>query len=333
MSSYDAFLEGLKAERRRWLITGGAGFIGSHITEVLLEAGQEVVVLDNLSTGKRSNLDFAVAKGLADRLTVIEGDIRDAATCRRACEGVQHVHHHAAQVSVPRSVEDPAGNNADNVEGFVNILEAARAAGARRVVYASSSAVYGAAKTLPNHEDRPGASLSPYALSKFVDELYGDLYTRTYGLGCTGLRYFNVYGPRQDPKGAYAAVIAKWIDCLVDGQGCTVFGDGSATRDFVFVRDIVQANLRAALCDTAAGRVYNVATGRTVDLKTLYTTLLEVFSDLRGTDRGLQLQMAAPRAGDILHSSADITRIREELGFEARHTLAQGLRALVESLG
>lgn len=332
MGAYATLLEQLKTSPRRWLVTGGAGFIGSHITEVLLGAGQEVTILDNLSTGKRANLAFVAAQGWEGRLRFVEGDIRDPKACREACEGVAVVHHHAAQISVPRSLEDPSGNNADNVEGFVNVLEAARAAGATRVVYATSSAVYGDAKELPNVEERPGASLSPYALTKYINELYGDFYTRIYGLGCTGLRYFNVYGPRQDPKGAYAAVIAKWIDCLVPGQPCTVFGDGSATRDFVYVRDIVQANLLAATTEGAAGKVYNVATGHTVNLQQLYATLLEVCAAEKGTDPGLVLQQAAPRIGDILHSSADIRRIQEDLGFEPLHTLKEGLTALVRSL-
>ncbi len=334
MSSYADLLASLSASPRRWLVTGGAGFIGGHITETLLAQGQEVVVLDNLSTGKLANLAFAEANGWADRLRIIQGDIRDIKACREAMKGVSVVHHHAAQISVPKSLQDPLGNHADNLDGFVNILEAAREVGVSRVVYASSSAVYGDAKVLPNVEERPGLSLSPYALSKYLNEFYGEFYSRVYGVPCVGLRYFNVYGPRQDPKGAYAAVIAKWLDCLVANQPCTVFGDGSATRDFVFVKDIVQANLRAATApaEVAAGRVFNVGSGVVTDLQTLYGTLLEVCVELKGTDAGLVLAKAEPRVGDILHSSADTSRIQESLGYAAAFSLKEGLRQLVASV-
>lgn len=332
MTAYTELLASLPASPRRWLVTGGAGFIGGHIAEELLSHGQEVVVLDNFSTGKRANLAFAEANGWSGRLRVVEGDIRDFQACREAMQGVSVVHHHAAQISVPKSLQDPMGNHADNLDGFVNILEAAREVGVSRVVYASSSAVYGDAKVLPNHEDRPGACLSPYALSKYLNELYGDFYTRIYGVPCVGLRYFNVFGPRQDPKGAYAAVIAKWLDCLAANQPCTVFGDGSATRDFVFVKDIVQANLLAATRPEAAGMVFNVASGAVTDLQTLYTTLLDVCAELKGTDPSLVLAHAEPRMGDILHSSADIQRIQETLGYRAAYSLRDGLARLVASV-
>ncbi len=322
----------LSATPHRWLVTGGAGFIGSHLAEALLAGGQDVVVLDNLSTGRRANLDgLPVQSG---SLRFLQGDLRDRGACHEATVGVDVILHHGAQVSVPASLQDPMTTHEVNVTGFVNLLEAAREAGVGRVVYASSSAVYGDPAELPNTEARPGACLSPYALSKRLNELWGELTSRVYGLPCVGLRYFNVYGPRQDPKGAYAAVIAAWLDRIAARQPCTVYGDGGATRDFVYVGDVVQANLRAALAppERVSGAVFNVGSGVTTDLRTLYRILLRVCAVLKGTDPTLVLQPAPERPGDIRHSSADLTRIRQVLGYAPAFTLEEGLQRLVASL-
>lgn len=324
--------ESLKAGQIRWLVTGAAGFIGSHLVEALLSAGQTVVGLDDLSAGYRRNLELALAgagEGAEARFRFLEGSIADPGLCRSACEGVHFVLHHAALASVPRSMERPLDFSAVNTEGFANILEAARAQGVRRVVYASSSAVYGDDPRLPKTEDQPGRSLSPYALTKAVNELYAELWSRVYGLQTVGLRYFNVFGPRQDPNGAYAAVIPRWADAARKGDPVTVYGDGSATRDFCSVRNVVLANLQVATTNDPgiSGSVFNIACG----VRTSLRELLERICVLFAPGRDVPVRYGAPRPGDIAHSLASIDRAEAVLGYVPRISLEEGLREMAEA--
>ncbi len=303
-----------------WLVTGAAGFIGSHLTEALLREGAQVVGLDNFATGHRRNLDDALRRsGGAARFAFIEGDIADAAVCQRAVAGVDYVLHQAALGSVPRSIERPLDSHRANVDGFVNMLVAARDARVRRFVYASSSSVYGDDAGLPKVEARVGRVLSPYAATKAVNELYARVFEKTYGLETVGLRYFNVFGPRQDPEGAYAAVMPRWFAALRRGEPCVINGDGSTSRDFCFVKNVVQANVKAATAPGASDAVYNVAVGEKTSLLTLHTLIAE------------RLGVAVPpvfrpfRAGDIKDSQADISLARQRLGYAPTHTVAQGL--------
>lgn len=316
------------AEPRTWLVTGAAGFIGSNLVEELLALGQVVVGLDNFSTGHRSNLDEVLNAHpeRAPRFTMIEGDIRDLDVCRAACEGADYMLHHAALGSVPWSVADPLTTNAVNVTGFVNLLVAAKDAGVSRVVYASSSAVYGDAAEQPQVEAHVGQPLSPYAASKAADETYALSFQRSYGLESIGLRYFNVFGRRQDPSGAYAAVIPRWITNLLRGEPCTIFGDGETTRDFCYVANVVQANILAATTDArATAQVYNVACGESV-------TLNELFAMLRDhlLAEGADVSYATPqygefRTGDVRFSCASIDKARELLGYSPSHPVDAGL--------
>jgi UDP-N-acetylglucosamine/UDP-N-acetylgalactosamine 4-epimerase len=315
--------------RRRWLVTGCAGFIGSHLIETLLRAGQEVVGLDNFATGHQRNLDeVRSAVGPAwQSMRFIEGDIADEATCRASCEGAQVVLHEAALGSVPRSLADPLSTHRANATGFVNMLVAAKDAGVQRFVYAASSSTYGDSPTLPKVEDRIGRPLSPYAVTKYLNELYADVFGRCYGMATVGLRYFNVFGPRQDPAGAYAAVIPRWVASMLRGEVCAIHGDGETSRDFCFVRNVVQVNLRAALADhpEALNQVYNVAVGERTTLTQLHTLLAGEVSRLRPG-----LSVATPhygdfRAGDVRHSLADIGKARSLLGYEPTHTVRQGI--------
>lgn len=325
--AYDALRERLRTEPRTWLVTGAAGFIGSHLVETLLSLGQRVTGLDNFATGHRRNLEAvhaAVGEGAWANFHFLEADIRDPAACAAACEGVQIVLHQAALGSVPRSLADPATTNAVNVAGFLNMLVAARDAKVSRFVYAASSSTYGDHPGLPKVEDRIGRPLSPYAVTKYVNELYADVFARSYGLRSIGLRYFNVFGPRQDPDGAYAAVIPRWCAALCDGREVRIHGDGETSRDFCYVANAVQANLLAACTgrEDALDTVYNVAVGDR-------TTLVELFDTLRG-----HLAPSAPdavhgdfRAGDVRHSQADIGRARERLGYAPSHDVRAGLAA------
>jgi UDP-N-acetylglucosamine 4-epimerase len=326
----DEVLAHVRAAPARWLVTGAAGFIGSHLLETLLRAGQHVRSLDNFSTGRRANLDDVrqrVGEEAWSRHEAIEGDIADEATCRVACTGVELVLHQAALGSVPRSIADPLATHRANATGFLNMLVAARDAGVRRFVYAASSSTYGDSPALPKVEDVIGKPLSPYAVTKYLNELYAGVFGRCYGLQTIGLRYFNVFGPRQDPNGAYAAVIPRWIASMLEGAECTINGDGETSRDFCFVANAVQANLRAALTSEveAIGRVYNVAVGERTTLNQLHA---EIASSLQSLRPGLRI--AAPthapfRAGDVRHSLADIALARGLLGFEPTHTVREGL--------
>jgi UDP-N-acetylglucosamine 4-epimerase len=330
----DAVLSGIDmSQRRRWLVTGAAGFIGSHLTEALLYAGQEVAGLDNFSAGSRDNLDAALrgaGEEAAGRFRLYEGDIRDGNACKRACQGAEFVLHHAAFVSVPGSVADPRLAHSANVEGFFNVLQAARECGARRFVYASSSAVYGDDPELPKTEARTGKSLSPYAATKLVDELYADAWGEIYGMECVGLRYFNVFGPRQDPNGPYAAVIPRWVRALRDGSPVTIYGDGQSSRDFCYVKNVVRANVLAATTKRreAVGKAYNIACG-------VKTTLNELFATLK---KQIAPDSAPPvyedfRRGDIVHSLASIERARALLDYFPLYSLEEGLREMLSSPG
>jgi UDP-N-acetylglucosamine 4-epimerase len=307
-----------------------AGFIGSNLAEALLVQGHEVVGLDNFATGYRHNLDDVadrVGEEAASRFAFIEGDIRDLDACRQACDGVDIVLHQAALGSVPRSIKDPLSTHAVNVDGFVNMLVAARDAGVQRFVYASSSSVYGDHPGLPKVEAEIGTPLSPYAVSKRTNELYAKTFQDHYGLETVGLRYFNVFGRRQDPSGAYAAVIPKWIGQLLGGEQPTIFGDGETSRDFCYIANVVQANLRAGSAPAeATGTVYNIAYGDRTTLNELYASIVQ---NLEAERPGLSLPEAeyGPfRAGDVRHSLANIDHARERLGYAPTHSAQEGLR-------
>lgn len=329
MTAYGQLLQELPNRPCTWLVTGVAGFIGSNLLETLLKLDQRVVGLDNFATGFRHNLDEVQALVTPEqwaRFTFIEGDIRSLDDCRRACEGADHVLHQAAIGSVPRSIEDPITTNEANISGGLNMLVAARDAKVRSFVYAASSSTYGDHPGLPKLEDNIGKPLSPYAVTKYVNELYADVFSRSYGFHSIGLRYFNVFGPRQDPDGAYAAVIPKWTAALLKGEPVWVNGDGETSRDFCYIANAVQANLLAA-CTTDAGalnQVYNVAVGDRTTLNGLYRLLRDNL-----VPHGVPAD-AAPsyrdfRHGDVRHSQADIGKAGRLLGYSPTHRLADGI--------
>jgi len=304
------------------LITGGAGFIGSHTADALLTQGFAVRVLDNFSNGKHANLN---ALALADgRLTVIEGDVRDAAITDAAVKGVDAVLHLAAQVSVPRSVADPVESSTHNIAGFLNVLDAVRRHKIPRMVYASSAAVYGVPEALPLTEANTAKPLSPYGLEKFINDQYAALYGELYGVSSVGMRYFNVYGPRQDPKSPYAGVISKFADGLEGASPLRVFGDGSQTRDFIYVGDVARANVLALQGDVVG--VLNVGTGTSVTLLELIEAMKEAF------DKPAMVRHEPPATGDIAHSATNPARLKQTLGWQPATTFVQGLRALAGSL-
>lgn len=313
--------------QRNWLVTGVAGFIGSNLLESLLAAGQKVVGLDNLSTGHFRNLEETHAR-VGDaawaRFAFLEADIRDADACKDAARGVDHVLHQAALGSVPRSLADPLTTNEVNVSGFLNMIDAARQANVKSFVYAASSSTYGDDPTLPKQENRIGNPLSPYAVTKYVNELYASVYARAYGFRATGLRYFNVFGPRQDPDGAYAAVIPKWTAAMLANEPIQINGDGESSRDFCFVDNAVQANLRAALIDEAyQGTVYNVAVGDRTTLNHLFGSIRESLA-LHQVHYDRAPEYVDFRAGDVRHSQADISKI-STIGYDPTHNVQQGL--------
>jgi nucleoside-diphosphate-sugar epimerase len=302
------------------LVTGGAGFIGAHLAEALAARGARVRVFDNFATGLRGNLE-----GLEGRIELLEGDLRDAEACRRACAGAVYVFHQAALGSVPRSLEDPATSLDVNVGGTANILAGAREAGARRVVYASSSSVYGDSPLLPKKEGEEGAVLSPYAMSKKMDEQLAEIFGRCYNLELVGLRYFNVYGPRQRPDGPYAAVIPRFFDASFRGEAPLIHGDGGQSRDFTFVEDAVTANLLAAGAGReACGRAFNVAGGRRA-------SVLELAELIRGIAGGPPPRFGPPRPGDVLHSLADLSASESLLGYRPAVGLEEGLRRTAQA--
>lgn len=309
---------------KNFLITGGAGFIGSHLVEYLLTNGAaKVRVLDNLATGSINNVQLFSANS---RYEFIEGDIRDFETCKRACSGIDHVSHQAALGSVPRSVKDPVTSNEVNVSGQLNMLTAAKDTGVKTFIYASSSAVYGDEPNLPKQEEKIGNPLSPYAVTKKTNELYADVFGRLYGMKIAGLRYFNVFGPRQDPEGPYAAVIPLFVSGILKKTPVYINGDGEQTRDFTYVENAVQANIRAMLSDkeTAFGKAYNVAVGERFSVNLLFSSICEL----------LQMQHAPvyrePREGDIRNSLADISRAKELLGYEPTERFMDGLKITVD---
>ncbi len=332
MSDYQALQATLAQRPRVWLVTGAAGFIGSHLVETLLGLGQQVVALDNFATGHQANLDDVRARVGASawsRCRFIEADICDSRACQNAMTEVDYVLHQAALGSVPRSIEDPLATHRANIDGFVNMLIAARDAGVQRFVYAASSSTYGDHPGLPKVEDEIGNPLSPYAVTKYVNELYADVFGRCYGMPCIGLRYFNVFGPRQDPQGAYAAVIPRWFEALRQGQPCQINGDGETSRDFCFIDNTVQANLLAATTETpeAINQVYNVAVGGQTTLNALFYAIRDLLAPAQPSVREIEPVYQDFRAGDVRHSLANIDKARRLLGYQPTHSVAQGLAA------
>jgi UDP-glucose 4-epimerase len=301
------------------LVTGGGGFIGSHMVERLVERDDRVRVLDNFATGNRENLARVI-----DDIDLVEGDIQSYERVHNAVRGCELVFHLAALPSVPRSIQDPLTSNASNVIGTLNMLLAARDAGVRRVIYASSSSVYGANTHLPKREANLPLPMAPYAVSKLAGEGYCRSFTEVYGLETVALRYFNVYGPRQDPLSAYAAVIPRFIEAFLDGQRPVIYGDGAQSRDFTYVEDVVEANLRAAAAEGAAGDVFNVARGQRVSLGKMVEMLREL------TGRDLEPIHGDPRAGDVRESEADTSRTKQILGYAPQTDLEEGLRLTIE---
>ena len=328
MSPYENLRRELKSAPHRWLITGVAGFIGSNLLEQLLTLGQTVVGLDNFSTGKEHNLEEVKARVTPEQwagFRFIEGDITHLETCTQACTKIDFVLHQAGRGSVPRSLANPIATHDVNVTGFLNMLVAARDAGVKRFVYASSSSVYGDHPALPKVEDRVGTVLSPYAATKAMDEMYASVFSRAYRMPNIGLRYFNVFGPRQDPDGPYAAVIPLWIASLLKGAPVYINGDGETSRDFCYVANVVQANLLAACSDASAtNQVYNIAVGQRTTLNELYHLIRAVVPNHNGSPE--QTPAYRPfRPGDVRHSLADITKAKQMLGYTPTHTVEKGL--------
>jgi UDP-N-acetylglucosamine 4-epimerase len=331
MTDYDELLARLPQSPATWLVTGVAGFIGSNLLETLLRLDQRVVGLDNFATGHQRNLDEVkslVTPAQWARFTFHPGDIRQLSDCRRACEGVDCVLHQAALGSVPRSLQDPIGTNSTNIDGFLNMLVASRDAKVRSFVYAASSSTYGDHPGLPKVEDRIGKPLSPYAVTKYVNELYADVFARSYGFATIGLRYFNVFGRRQDPEGVYAAVVPKWTAAMIQHEHVFIHGDGETSRDFCYIDNAIQANLLAAMATDPAARnqVYNVAVGDRTTLNTLFHLIRDNLA-ANGEHRDLQPTYRDFRPGDVRHSQADISKARMLLGYAPRFDLRAGIAA------
>jgi UDP-N-acetylglucosamine 4-epimerase len=324
MTTYEEVQQRIRDKRRTWLVTGAAGFIGSNLAQKLLELGQDVVGLDNFSTGKRENLD--------ERIRFIEGDIRSLDTCRQAVKGVDVVLHQAALGSVPRSIERPLTTHDNNVNGFLNMLVATRDAGIPRMVFASSSAVFGDDPQLPKVEERIGQAASPYGLSKHINELYAKVFAYCYGFEWVGLRYFNVFGPRQDADGAYASVIPAWIGALLRGETAYINGDGSCARDFCHVDNVVQMNLRAATTDdpAAVNQAYNVAHGEMTSLTELYEIIRDLLARHRPHLKTVRAVHREPRRGDIQLSRADIGKAQRLLGYAPTMRIMDGLEKTMD---
>lgn len=311
------------------LITGGAGFIGSNLTEYFLNKDYQVRVLDNFSTGYKHNIKDFLEN---ENFELLEGDIRDLEVCRKACEGVDYILHQAALGSVPRSIEDPVTSNEVNVSGFLNMLVAARDAKVKRFVYAASSSTYGDSKSLPKVEEVIGKPLSPYAITKYVNELYADVFSRTYGMECIGLRYFNVFGRRQDPKGAYAAVIPKFVIQLINHQSPVINGDGTYSRDFTYIDNVIQMNELAMLTDNpeAVNTVYNTAVGDRTTIKQMAQLLKEYLAKYDEKIGEVEILHGPNRIGDIPHSLASIDKAKEHLGYAPTHVFEEGLKEAVD---
>ena len=335
MTTYETLKENLATTPSTWLVTGVAGFIGSNLLETLLSLNQRVVGLDNFATGHRFNLDKVeqeVSPEQWEGFTFIEGDIRDPQATAKACRGVDYVLHQAALGSVPRSLADPLTTNDNNISGFLTMLVAARDAGVKRFVYAASSSTYGDHPDLPKVEDRIGRPLSPYAVTKLVNELYAEVFARCYSTQSIGLRYFNIFGRRQDPNGAYAAVIPQWVSAMIGDDRVFINGDGETSRDFCYIDNAVQANLLAAMVENpeAVNQVYNVAVGERTTLNELYKAihglLLPRFPHLRDVEPIYR----DFRPGDVRHSLADISKARELLGYEPTHRIGEGLKEAMD---
>lgn len=324
MDAYRKAQQQLQTTPRRWLVTGAAGFIGSHITEQLLALSQQVVGLDNFMTGSRTNLE-AATKGREGQFRFIEGDIRDPSVCAGAMEGIDIVVHQAALGSVPRSLADPRLVHTVNVDGFLNMLLAARDAGVKRFVYASSSSCYGDSETLPKREGEEGRPLSPYAATKAINDVYGSVFAHAYGMETAGLRYFNVFGPRQDPLGPYAAVIPLWMRSLLRGETCHINGDGKTSRDFCYVANAVQANILAGTAERLGGDVINVAVGGGATLAELFDRIRNALAKFNPSIATVQPAYRDFRPGDIRHSLADITRAKTLLGYHPTHNWDRGI--------
>ncbi|MFK8265434.1 SDR family oxidoreductase [Capnocytophaga cynodegmi] len=314
---------------KKILVTGGAGFIGSNLSERLLELGAVVTVLDNFATGHRHNIEPFLSN---KNFTLIEGDIRDLETCRKACEGQEFVLHQAALGSVPRSINDPITSNDVNVGGFLNMLVAARDAGVKRLVYAASSSTYGDSKSLPKVEDVIGKPLSPYAITKYVNELYADVFKRTYNFDTIGLRYFNVFGRRQDPNGAYAAVIPKFVIQLMNYQSPTINGDGTYSRDFTYIDNVIQMNLLAMISENtnAVNQVYNTAVGDRTTIKDMAELLRTFLAKYDPKIAEVEILNGPNRLGDVPHSLASIEKAQKNLGYQPTHKFAEGLKEAVD---
>lgn len=330
MNQYQQVCANLQATPKTWLVTGVAGFIGSNLLETLLKLNQTVVGLDNFATGHQHNLDEVQSLVTAEqwaKFSFIEGDIRQFADCQKACIGVDYVLHEAALGSVPRSIADPITTNETNISGFLNMLTAARDAGVASFTYAASSSTYGDHPALPKVEENIGNPLSPYAVTKYVNELYADVFAKTYGFKTIGLRYFNVFGQRQDPKGAYAAVIPKWTSSMIAGEDVFINGDGETSRDFCFIQNVVQANILAATTqsDEAKNQVYNVALGDRTTLNELYRAIQAALAtnDVNFERDPVYREF---RAGDVRHSQASIAKIEQGLGYAPQFKIAEGIQ-------
>lgn len=330
MTTYEKLKIRLRRAPCAWLVTGAAGFIGSNLVETLLKLNQRVAGLDNFATGRKANLEQVkqrVTRGQWRKFRFFDGDIAALKTCQRACRKVEYVLHQAALGSVPRSIEDPIHSNESNVTGFLNMLVAARDNRVKRFVYASSSAIYGDHPGLPKVEDIIGGPLSPYAVTKYVNELYADVFTRCYGMETVGLRYFNVFGPRQDPDGPYAAVIPKWIAAMIKNEPLCINGDGKTSRDFCYVDNAVQMNLLAAVTGSskAANQVYNVALNERTSLNELFVMLRECLVPHYPHLRRYKPIYREFRAGDVRHSQADISKARRLVGYAPTHRIEEGI--------
>lgn len=329
MTAYESLLQQLPATPKTWLITGVAGFIGSNLLETLLKLDQRVTGLDNFATGHQRNLNEVQALVTPEqwqRFHFIEGDIRHLEDCQKACEGVDYVLHQAALGSVPRSINDPITTNATNIAGYLNMLVAARDAKVASFTYAASSSTYGDHPGLPKVEDVIGKPLSPYAVTKYVNELYADVFSRTYGFNTIGLRYFNVFGKRQDPDGAYAAVIPKWTAAMINGEDVFINGDGETSRDFCFIDNTVQANLLAAtsISEGSRNQIYNVAVGGRTDLNQLFTAIKKSLA-INGVNYAKGPVYREFRTGDVRHSQADIGKVQRLLGYEPQFDIQSGI--------
>lgn len=321
-------MESINLSNRKILVTGGAGFIGSNLCEILLARKNQVVCLDNLSTGKKENIKEFIDN---PNFQFIKGDIRNLEDCRKAVAGVDYVLHQAALGSVPRSIKDPITSNEVNVTGFLNMLVVSRDANVKRFVYAASSSTYGDSKSLPKYEDKIGKPLSPYAITKYVNELYADIFSNTYGLETIGLRYFNVFGRRQDPNGAYAAVIPKFVGMLLSGESPVINGDGSYSRDFTYIDNVVQANLLSLVTKNkeALNTVYNIAYGERNTLNDLVVCLKESLVEFDKNIEGIEILYGPNRLGDIPHSHASVEKARNLLNYDPKFSLQEGLKKTV----